>query len=107
MHTCQPYLCVVVHAHNTATWEAQAGGLLQVQAQPEIHSKHKANQGYYTQCDPASNKARQGNNHLANMYQMEHIKYAFIHSTDLFLKLEKCLRLCSPRFPDMAQTWSH
>jgi hypothetical protein len=32
--------------HNTGTWEAQAGGLLQVQAWPELHSKYKASQGY-------------------------------------------------------------
>lgn len=35
-----------VDTHNTGTWDAQAGGLLQVQAWPELHSKYKASQGY-------------------------------------------------------------
>lgn len=39
-------LCMVVHAHNPSTREAEAGGLQQVQGQPCLDSEFQDSQGF-------------------------------------------------------------
>lgn len=59
-------VCGGSHTHNTGTWEAEAGGGLQVQAQSELHSKYQASQEFiHNEILPQTTKQNKQKNPLA------------------------------------------
>jgi len=46
MYVCAPCVCLVVHAFNLSTQEAEEDKTLRGQSQHGLHTKFQANQGY-------------------------------------------------------------